>query len=255
MWRPEEQRRGITKGHGDRASSSSAKRTHSIKLTWPPAPQHAQRPLSPSPLQVEQVHALLYKSLQLTDQQKGLYAANWQLWEQRRKSNDSHTARTLELLRALPTSLDLPQRYLRHVTAVAAGALEGAAAELEAATLDRHERRALHGEARRLGESAAATAMAATAMRELWTMHEADAVMLAETIDLQVQPGALLEPPQLAQSFGWHLLHRSTPIDFMSICRLAANERRRAAITAAIPVASAVACMPYRGDRETQMLT
>eukprot|EP00892_Ulva_mutabilis_P001602 jgi/Ulvmu1/11442/UM076_0016.1 len=197
----------------------------------------------------EKFHVHIYRLLGLSEQQKDLYAANWSLWEQRRQAADDHTSRALQQLRTVPASMDLPLPFLRHVSDVAAGALHGDALDFDRSTLDRHARRALDSGPALLGARPADVAAAGESMHALWTMHEADALMITETIDLQIQPGALLEPPQIAQAFGVHLLHGSTPIDFMSICRLAAAERRRAAV-ARIPDICHAPALPGTVPRE-----
>ena len=185
----------------------------------------------------------IYRLLGLSEQQKDLYAANWSLWSQRRKANDEHTAEALQQLAAVPTSIALPLPFMLHISAAAAGTLHDDALDFDRSTLDRHERRALTAGPPLLGASADGAAAAGAAVRTLWTMHHADALMITETIDLQIQPGALLEAPQIAQAFGVHLLHGSTPIDFMTICRLADRERRRAA-AAHIPDICGAAALP-----------
>ena len=157
-------------------------------------------------MQVEMMHVKLYRLLRLSEQQKDLYVANWQLWVKRRTANDEHTSATLRQLASLPQAPDVSPPFMHHVAAITAGALPSSSSHGQEGGI------AADAPAPRLlGACGVDTTEAAAAVRALWTMHEADVMLIAETIDLQTQPGALLEPPQVAQAFGVHLLHGGAP--------------------------------------------
>ena len=174
---------------------------------------------SPTYLQVENMHAMLYRSLHMTSRQRGRMAAYWSVWERRKRELDAamHDARAA--LRGLSTG-EVPLGLLACISTAATAGSGGAYAGAGGAS-------AAAGGVQLLGSCAAATAAARDTLEALWAAHVADADLYADTIDLQMQPALILGLDQVARVFSVHLMHDAAPVDFMALCQMAKVQEHR----------------------------
>eukprot|EP00892_Ulva_mutabilis_P001600 jgi/Ulvmu1/11440/UM076_0014.1 len=79
---------------------------------------------------------------------------------------------------------------------------------------------------RLLGASCEATVAAQEGLVALREVHDLHGRMRREMMELQMQPGLVLRPLQLARIYGTHVVHNTAPADFMQLCQLAAAQQR-----------------------------
>lgn len=86
-----------------------------------------------------------------------------------------------------------------------------------------------------LGAVAAGAAAAAEALQRLVAVHNAAAQLRTHTASAQLEPGLVFDAPQLARMLSTHVRFGSVPVDVMGVCRLAAMQQKRNAMSAPLP--------------------
>lgn len=190
----------------------------------PPAPQ----PLTRVSLQVDNMHARLYKEMGLTSGQRQRMAEYWIQWERRRSELDALVATAREHLQQLPASVDLPPEFLSRLKCLAAPAAEaaGASAVVPVATPCGGHVDLSACEPVFLGQHPDAMAAAEGALQVLWRMHLRDRDMYLVNLDAQM-PGVFISAKQAMRMWSEYMMEDVAPADFLSLCQLAATQQYR----------------------------
>ena len=242
--------------------------------------------------EVDNMHARLYKALQLTECQRATLATFWRQWVARRHALDETSAEAIEALSAVPTTLRIPDLVQTQVNALCGekkhvssgtaingkgGAGEphiawigygdgnkrycatedrmfvqaGGCATLEVAMCAHQyglnarlcgtSHGALEGEEAcsddacisaegggrdLVGQNGGRMHAAATALKQLRSVHEADKDMFLDCLDAQI-PDSMLSAAQIVCMGSASLLHAGPPFDFLNLCQMAATQERR----------------------------
>ena len=185
------------------------------------------------------MHVRVYRSLQLTAEQRARMSEAWAEWELRRRSLDAPTVSARDCLARLPQFIPIPASFAQHVFNIAEGAPVAAAAAEAGADGSRGgepvpwDREAV---VPLLGAAADFAAPAAEALRLLWYAQEAEAGVTTRMVARRLQPGHVMSVRQQMRLYSAHLKYRGAPfVDFMALCQLAVTHQRRRSLFHAPP--------------------
>lgn len=216
-----------------------------------------------SHVQYDSFHVHLYRQLQLTAEDRQRLITHWTMWSQLCMALNATFHSALSTLAGLAQADEVPKALRVRITNLAAG-------DRRASSFPRHEQSAcstlgsgdtvqevggcqlstgmvvqkLHGAQGRgwdgalrlLGASGCETAAAERGLLALRDVHEAHSRVRRETMELQMQPGVLLRPLQLARLWTAHIPCGTVAADLMKICQLAAQHQRWLRMAAQPPV-------------------
>ena len=180
----------------------------------------------------------LYRQLQLTEDERSRLVAHLSALNQRSMALDAPFGAALATLARLLQPSDIPAALVAHISAAAAGTHAGGSARVSCAACvtDRHDTHACGGGEGgaagdgvwgcMLGACPAQSAAAERGLLALREVHAAHGRMRREMRELELQPGVLLPPLQIARVLTSHILTCAANADMVKLCQLATSQRR-----------------------------
>lgn len=173
----------------------------------------------------------VYRSLQLTQEQRSTMRAVWLEWERNRRRLDEPVASARTCLDSLPTCIPIPPSFAQRVFDIAGAKIRPSEEAALSAVLEHpptpapwdHE-----AVVPLLGAAAEFSVFADEALRLLWYVQQADVGVGNYMICQRLEPGRVLSLPQQMRLYSSHLLFHGAPfVDFLALCQQALTHQRR----------------------------
>lgn len=172
----------------------------------------------------------VYRSLQLSPEQRSAMCAVWHEWAANRRRIDEPVATARTCLDSLPTCIPIPPSFAQRVFDIADGKIQSSEVSISAvlehtaasAPWDREAVVPL------LGAAAEFSRFSDEALRLLWYAQQADVGVGNHMICQRLEPGRVLSMRQQMRLYSSHLLFHGAPfVDFLALCQQALTHHRR----------------------------